>query len=195
MRNFGFVDYDTVDYIGTNGKMDELAAAMGLTSLDAADAIVAHNIANFDRYRSALDGMAGVHLREPADHGAHNHQYVVAEIDEQACGLHRDHLIRLLWADNVRARRYFWPGVHRMEPYATLYPDAGSHLPVTTEVADRVLVLPTGLAVDEPAIDDIGSILRLAVDHAGAVRAQAGIDATAPGATTSSEAAHQAIPG
>jgi dTDP-4-amino-4,6-dideoxygalactose transaminase len=34
MKNFGFADYDTVIYIGTNGKMNELCAAMGLTNLE-----------------------------------------------------------------------------------------------------------------------------------------------------------------
>ena len=29
MKNFGFVNYDQVEYIGTNGKMSEIAAAMG----------------------------------------------------------------------------------------------------------------------------------------------------------------------
>ena len=35
MKNFGFAGYDNVIYIGTNGKMTEAAAAMGLTSLES----------------------------------------------------------------------------------------------------------------------------------------------------------------
>ena len=35
MRNFGFADYDEVGHVGTNGKMSEIAAAMGLTSLES----------------------------------------------------------------------------------------------------------------------------------------------------------------
>jgi dTDP-4-amino-4,6-dideoxygalactose transaminase len=31
MRNFGFAGYDKVVYVGTNGKMSEISAAMGLT--------------------------------------------------------------------------------------------------------------------------------------------------------------------
>ncbi len=35
MRNFGFAGYDNVIYLGTNGKMTEISAAMGLTGLES----------------------------------------------------------------------------------------------------------------------------------------------------------------
>ncbi|MBV9268734.1 MAG: aminotransferase class I/II-fold pyridoxal phosphate-dependent enzyme, partial [Acidobacteriaceae bacterium] len=37
MKNFGFRGYDNVEYIGTNGKMTEISAAMGLTGLESLD--------------------------------------------------------------------------------------------------------------------------------------------------------------
>src|SRR6185369_3387994 len=37
MKNFGFAGYDQVIYLGTNGKMSEVSAAMGLTSLESLD--------------------------------------------------------------------------------------------------------------------------------------------------------------
>ena len=37
MKNFGFAGYDNVISIGTNGKMNELSAAMGLTHLESAE--------------------------------------------------------------------------------------------------------------------------------------------------------------
>src|SRR5438105_13823520 len=43
MRNFGFAGYDTVIYPGTNGKLTEIAAAMGLTNLESLDSFVAIN--------------------------------------------------------------------------------------------------------------------------------------------------------
>jgi len=35
MRNFGFTGYDDVVSVGTNGKMSEISAAMGLTGLES----------------------------------------------------------------------------------------------------------------------------------------------------------------
>src|SRR5262249_40654603 len=43
MRNFGFAGYDRVVSPGTNGKMSEVSAAMGLTSLDGLDDLVTRN--------------------------------------------------------------------------------------------------------------------------------------------------------
>ena len=60
MRNFGFDGYDRVVYLGTNGKMTEICAAMGLTSLDAMDDIVATNRQNYDAYRDGLRHIDGL---------------------------------------------------------------------------------------------------------------------------------------
>lgn len=163
LRNFGFAGFDTVVSVGTNGKMSEAAAAMGLTSLESLDEFVAANRRNHEHYAGALAGLAGIRLLtyEPAEQ--HNHQYVVLEIDPAEAGLTRDQMHAILWADNIRARRYFHPGCHRMEPYRSRYPDAGRELPNTERLASVVLCLPTGTAVSLEDIDTVASIIKLAV--------------------------------
>jgi dTDP-4-amino-4,6-dideoxygalactose transaminase len=99
-----------------------------------------------------------------------NFQYIVVEVEAQATGLHRDVLIEVLHAENVLARRYFWPGCHRLEPYRTLFPEAPLNLPHTEQVAERVLVLPTGAVIGEPEIETIGDILRTAMAKANTLR-------------------------
>jgi dTDP-4-amino-4,6-dideoxygalactose transaminase len=96
-----------------------------------------------------------------------NFQYIVLEIDESQALLTRDQLRDILWAENVLARRYFYPGCHRMQPYISSMPDVGSRLPVTERLASRVLVLPTGTAVNGKQIEIICEILRFAVSHGG----------------------------
>jgi dTDP-4-amino-4,6-dideoxygalactose transaminase len=54
-----------------------------------------------------------------------NFQYVILEIDRHAFGHDRDALHRHLQQRGILARRYFFPGCHRMEPYRTLYPGRG----------------------------------------------------------------------
>jgi len=171
MTNFGFAGYDNVIYIGTNGKMTEVCAAMGLTSLEGMEELVAVNRRNYDTYRAGLAGVPGVTLM-PYD-GAErcNYQYIVVEVDEAATGLTRDELVKVLHAENVLARKYFWPGCHRMEPYRSLYPYAGMFLPETERVAARVLVLPTGTAISEVEIQLVCAILRTAIEQSASVRA------------------------
>lgn len=172
MKNFGFFGYDHVGYIGTNGKMNEMSAAMGLTSLDSLDKFVAINKANHARYAESLTGIPGIRLLRFSNGERRNYQYVVAEVDAPECPLTRDEVLNLLWTENVQARRYFFPGCHRMEPYRSYFPNAGLLLPQTERVAERVLILPTGQTVDAAIIDSTCEIIRLGVAHAPEVKAR-----------------------
>ena len=66
MTNFGFAGYDNVIYVGTNGKMTEVSAAMGLTGLESLDEFIAANRCNYAAYRAGLQAVPGIqahHLR------------------------------------------------------------------------------------------------------------------------------------
>ncbi len=143
MRNFGFTGTDRVDHVGTNGKMSEMSAAMGLASLRTLDRVAARNKENYEAYVRGLAGIPGLSLLPHVD-GNRNHQYVVAEFSPEDGDLSRDLLVEALCAENVLARRYFHPGVHHMQPYCTEQPNADRFLTGTAEVSSRVLVLPTG---------------------------------------------------
>ena len=160
MRNFGFKGFDNVVYLGVNGKMSEVCAAMGLTSLEALDEIVAINRRNYLAYREELANLPGVSLVNFDSRERQNYQYVVIEVDPQRCRISRDQLVDALHAENIIARRYFWPGCHRMEPYRTVQPDAWKHLPQTEAVAARVIVLPTGQEIDGETIERVCGIIR-----------------------------------
>ena len=186
MRNFGFAGYDNVVDIGINGKMCEVAAAMGLTSLEDLDSFIAINRRNYDAYRREIEGVPGCRMLRHGDAGRSNYQYVVVEIDAAAAGLTRDVLTQVLHAENVIARRYFYPGCHRMEPYRTLYPGAGSRLPETESLAQRVLVLPTGTAVSEESVAGVCHVIKFSLAHAGTIRAAVdptGLGCVAPATT------------
>ena len=171
-RNFGFAGEDTVVALGVNAKLSEAAAAMGLTALDGLDRLIDVNRRNDAHYREQLHGCPGLALVPHAAGERHNYQYVVAEIDEAAAGIGRDAVQAVLRAENVLARRYFHPGVHRMAPYASQQPDAGARLPHTERLAGRVLCLPTGTAVSRPEIAMICRILRLALSGGRALAAR-----------------------
>jgi dTDP-4-amino-4,6-dideoxygalactose transaminase len=170
MKNFGFADYDHVVYLGTNGKMSEVSAAMGLTTLESIDEFIAVNYANHEQYQSELNGVPGVSVMTYDAKEKANYQYIVAEIDEALTQISRDQLMKILWAENVLARRYFYPGCHRMEPYSSRFPDAGLRLPETEKLTARVLVLPNGTSIDTDAVQKICGIIRFAVENGAAVK-------------------------
>ncbi|MDX6555981.1 MAG: hypothetical protein QOD86_2176, partial [Miltoncostaeaceae bacterium] len=159
MRNFGFAGPDEVVSAGINGKMSEAHAAMGLASLEELPRFLEANARNMAAYRRGLEAVPGVRLRAAPAAGETNDHYVVIEVDRASAGLSRDALCDLLTAENVLARRYFFPGCHRMEPYRSLWPDAGERLPVTERLLGRVLCLPTGTAVDAAAVDRVCALI------------------------------------
>lgn len=171
MQNFGFAGYDRVIYVGTNGKMSEVCAAMGLTNLESLDELIECNRRNYLSYRRQLAGIAGLRLLVYDERHRNNYQYVVVTVGDDSA-LSRDELMEVLHAENVLARRYFFPGVHRMEPYRSYFPHAHLLLPSTEEVCRQVLILPTGTAVSGEDIARICEVIRIALDNARAVRAR-----------------------
>ena len=166
MKNFGFGGYDNVIYIGTNGKMSEVSAAMGLTGLESLEEFIATNYRNYKAYKRELEGIPGVQLVTYNETEKCNYQYIVLEIDEAVTRVSRNQLVEILHAENVLARRYFYPGCHRMEPYRSYFPHAGLLLPETEKLVKRVLSLPTGTAVSVNDIATICLIIRLSVENA-----------------------------
>jgi dTDP-4-amino-4,6-dideoxygalactose transaminase len=158
MTNFGFTGYDRVEYLGINGKMNEISAAMGLTNLESMAEIIAINRRNYEAYRGGLAGLPGISVidYDPAEQG--NYQYVVIEVDPEKSPRQRDEIIEALHSENIMARKYFWPGCHKMEPYRSLQPNAGLLLPATERIAARVIVLPTGQEVD---VDSVQRVCKL----------------------------------
>jgi len=159
MRNFGFSGYDNVIYPGTNGKMTEIAAAMGLTNLENLEDFVSITRRNYRRYRDAITSIPGLSMLEYEESERNNYQYIVVEVAPYF-PVSRDRMIEVLHAENILARRYFWPGCHSMEPYRSFYPHAGLVLPKTIAIAERVVVLPTGSAVTTTDIDGVCSVVR-----------------------------------
>ncbi len=170
MRNFGFSALDSVSHLGINGKMTEVCAAMGLSSLESMDYVVAINQRNDEGYRRGLEGLEGLSTIRRDDAERHNFQHVVVDVSPESASLSRDELVEVLQAENVLARRYFWPGCHRMEPYRSLQPHAGRLLPETERLAPRVMLLPTGPAITAETVERICELVATALAQPDVVR-------------------------
>ena len=162
MRNFGFAGFDNVIHPGTNGKMVEPCAAMGLVNLEHLDVFIDANRDNYQNYARGLAGLPGISLVAYDENERNNFQYVVMEVGE-ACPVSRDRIVEVLHAENILARKYFWPGCHRMKPYRDLFPHAGLLLPHTERVAGRVIVLPSGTTLSAAQIETITAVIRSVV--------------------------------
>jgi dTDP-4-amino-4,6-dideoxygalactose transaminase len=164
MRNFGFSGLDNVIYVGTNGKMSEVSAAMGLTSMESLDEFIELTRKNYLLYTAGLKNLPGIKMVVFDENEKNNYQYIVLEVDDLVAGINRDMLLKILHAENVLARRYFYPGCHKMEPYRSYYPNAGLLLPETEKLTLKVLQLPTGAAVDEKEITKVCNLIQFVIE-------------------------------
>ena len=170
MRNYGINGTDSVLHIGKNGKMNEISAAMGLTSLEAIDSFIASNKNNYQRYYSEFESIPGCSLIEYNPQVYNNYQYIVVEVDSKVTGLNRDQIVEILQCENVMVRRYFYPGCHELEPYKTNFPNAGQRLQETNKLTESVVSFPNDTSVDPTMISQICHLLRLAINNSGEVR-------------------------
>ncbi|MDF7825660.1 DegT/DnrJ/EryC1/StrS family aminotransferase [Pontiellaceae bacterium B12227] len=157
--NYGFEDTDKVISLGTNGKMNEICAAMGLTNLEAINSVVQTNKFNHILYGELLKDVQGLELISFEEGERNNWQYLILTLTSEY-PLSRDELIKELEKQNVLARRYFWPGCHRMEPYKSRKTYSQTQLYVTETISSRILILPTGSAVTANDIHQITDLLK-----------------------------------
>ena len=158
-RGFGIESPDNIVQIGTNAKLSEFHAVMGLANFEQLDTFVKLNHDNYVTYRESFSGSGTGEILELDKFGISNYQYLVLELDDQFV-IHRDEIIAHFESLNIYFRKYFWPSCHNMQPYSS-NPSVHSQnsLSVTEKVADRVLILPTGSSVSADLCQEIAKEL------------------------------------
>lgn len=150
LKNFGFVDEVTVVAPGINGKMSEINAAFGLLQLKGIDAALNKRKEIDLKYREQLVDVKG--LKVISFSGEDNANYAYFPVLVQAdFPLSRDELFNKMRANNIYARRYFYPLISDFPMYRGLPSAAPANLPIARKAAEQVLCLPIfpDLSVEE----------------------------------------------
>jgi len=121
--------------------MNEVQAAFGLLQLKYIDKAIERRREIDAQYREKLLLVTGIICPPIPDNTDYNHSYYPIVI-EKDYPLSREDLYQKLRANNVYARRYFYPLISEFSMYRGL-PSASHHnLPVAAEIASKVLCLP-----------------------------------------------------
>ena len=156
LRSYGLdADRASVD-CGSNAKLSELHAALGVLSLAEADPALDARRRLVDRYRARLADVAGVtlQLRPPGTVATPTYFAVALE------GA-RDHVAAALADEQIEARRYF-PALHVMARLATT---DGAPLPVTDRLAASLLALPLHAGLGLADVDEVCDVVIAALDQ------------------------------
>ncbi len=145
LRNFAIVSETECVDVGSNAKMNELQALMGLCCLKKIDDLLAWRKAISDAYAAAFTGTGVRYLGEASG----NHAYCPVLFKDEAT---REKVYDELKAKcNVYSRRYFYPTLTEFAPY--IY-GKGS-CPVAEDASRRVLTLPTYYGLEPSAATEI----------------------------------------
>ena len=140
LKNFGIHGPDSVQFVGGNAKMNEFCAAMGICNLRHLDGEIAKRRHVSDLYDARLGGVPGTQLNPVQPGVERNYAYYPVVFDGYKYT--RDEVFARLAAENIVARKYFYPLTNSFECFAGragFDPDA---TPVAKHMADSVLTLP-----------------------------------------------------
>jgi dTDP-4-amino-4,6-dideoxygalactose transaminase len=140
-RNFGITSEVSIPSVGTNAKMSEFNAALGLLQLRHFQQVVQSRKEVDQRYRDALSSVPGIRPLPLAEETEPNHSYFPILVTEEY-PLTRDELYEWLKSNNVFSRRYFYPLLSNLPTYRDLPSAAATNLPVANRAAEQILCLP-----------------------------------------------------
>jgi dTDP-4-amino-4,6-dideoxygalactose transaminase len=160
LRNFGIRNLDNVMEPGTNGKLNEIQAAVGLLLLKVVEEEIERRKEITNLYREMLKNIPGITTSKDLDGISHNYAYFVIKVDKEEYGLSRDELFNKLGEYNVIARKYFYPLCSNFQCYKDYPSSRPDLLPVANKVADRVLSLPLHGRMQNSDVEKICAIIK-----------------------------------
>ena len=158
LKNFGFKNELEVVMPGTNAKMNEMQALMGIHVFKYVEELIQKRTKIIDLYRHLLEDVPGIHLAPvlPPDI-RYNNGYMTIEVDKKEFGMNRDELYKKLKKYNVYSRRYFYPLVCDYACYQSV--SAKDPLTVARHVADSILTLPVYDNLELTSVENICKII------------------------------------
>jgi dTDP-4-amino-4,6-dideoxygalactose transaminase len=130
--NFGIDGPDSVKALGTNAKMNEFEAAMGLCVLDDMDMIIEQRKVVHDLYAKSLSDCVQFQEMSPACTRNYSYFPVLFTTEEQTLRKQR-----ALNEHGIIPRRYFYPSLDSL-PYIK----GGEIMPISRDISNRILALP-----------------------------------------------------
>lgn len=151
IRNFGFDGPENFAELGLNGKNSEFHAAMGLANLKHIDSIHKKRKEITERYDEKLQNLKA---RRPIWHSdsENNFSYYPIVFESEELMLK---VIEHLKLHEIYTRRYFYPSLANSLPYVK----SESSLPITEDIAKRVLCLPLYVDLTLEEVDMISRLM------------------------------------
>lgn len=130
--NFGIKNQEEIPYLGTNAKMNEFEAAMGLCVLDDMEKIKNKRKSLIENYKKELKGL--VQFQEQNDNATENYSYfpILFKSEKELLKIQK-----ALNSEQIFPRRYFYPSLDTLE-----YIEPKQECKISRDISKRILCLP-----------------------------------------------------
>ena len=156
LRQFGMEGQEAVKEIGTNAKMTEMHAAMGLCNLRHIEEEIKKRGIVMKRYFENLLNVKGITLCKPKQNVTQNYSYFPVLFNKEEFGMDRDAVADLLAKNNIFARKYFYPATNEFEVYKGMFEIQKT--PVAKAISENILTLPL---YADLALEDVDTICEM----------------------------------
>ncbi len=156
LKNFGICGPESVQDIGANAKMNEFSAAMGICNLKYIGEEIAKRKKIDQRYRTHLEGIKGVQLRQEDKNVLYNYAYFPV-VFEKEFGATRNEIFDALAQEGIGARKYFYPITNALECYHGRF-DV-KETPNALHISKHILTLPMYAGLSAEDVDRICEII------------------------------------
>jgi dTDP-4-amino-4,6-dideoxygalactose transaminase len=148
--NFGIKNQEEIPHLGTNAKMNEFEAAMGLCILDDIEDIKTNRKKVVENYKIGLESL--VTFQKQNEQANENYSYfpIVLENEEELSKVQKS-----LNKENIFPRRYFYPSLDTLE-----YIEPKQECKISRDISKRILCLPIYSELEKDNQDKIIDIIR-----------------------------------
>lgn len=157
LKNFGIHNTEEVAAVGSNAKMNEFCAAMGICNLRHVDEEIAKRKAVSERYRYHLEGIKGIKLNCVQKEVTPNYAYFPVVFEDEF-GVSRDVVFAKLAENNIGARKYFYPLTNAFSCYVNDYDVRET--PIALDISNRILTLPMYADLALSDVDKICDVIK-----------------------------------
>jgi dTDP-4-amino-4,6-dideoxygalactose transaminase len=166
-RDYGNPGNYDCQFIGLNARMSELHAAVGLASLRGLDDRIAHRNDLVATFKDRAAGIPGLTYQAVRNEDVSTFKDLTLIIEPESFGLRAADLGRALAAEQIDSRRYYYPPIHQQKAYAHV--PQHRELPITDEIADKVLTPPLYSHMTHAQISAVADAIVSIHEHAPAV--------------------------
>ena len=157
IRQFGMYGKEDAEMFGTNAKMTEFHAAMGLCNLRHVLEEIDKRKMAYERYIERLTGVEGIYICPQKENVSYNYAYFPVRFSEEIFGKSRDQVADELIQNGIVPRKYFYP----LTSDFTIIKDkfVVQDTPIAGKIADEILTLPLYAGLSEEEVDRICDII------------------------------------